>query len=65
MTDAIIQRLLKLAKTQTCYEAQRKNGNEYCFCALGNYEFAFIDGTEYGEILLAREILDNLAIDYK
>ena len=65
MTDAIIQRLLKLAKTQTCYESDYQGAFGYSPGDNGNYDEAFSDGAEYGEILLAREILDNLGIDYK
>ena len=65
MSDAIIQRLLELAKTQTCYEACEEDGDWYNPGDNGNYDDAFSDGAEYGEILLAREILDNLGIDYK
>ena len=65
MTDAIIQRLLELAKTQTCYEGDDQGAYGYNPGDNGNFDDAFSDGAEYGEILLAREILDNLGIDYK
>ena len=65
MTDAIIQRLLELAKTPTCYEGDDQGAYGYNPGDNGNFDDAFSDGAEYGEILLAREILDNLGIDYK
>ena len=65
MTDAIIHRLLELAKTQTCYEGDDQGAYGYNPGDNGNFDDAFSDGAEYGEILLAREILDNLGIDYK
>ena len=65
MPDAIIQHLVELAKTQTCYEACEADGDEYNAGDNGNFDDAFEHGTEYGEIMLAREILDNLGIDYR
>ena len=65
MNDALIQHLLELAKTPTCYEACEEDGDEYNSGDNGNFDDAFSDGAEYGEILLAREILDNLGIDWK
>jgi hypothetical protein len=65
MTDAILQKLIQLAKTPTCYEACEEDGDEYNPGDNGNFDDAFEDGSVYGEILLAREILDNLGISYK
>ena len=65
MTDAIIQHLLELAKTPTCYEGENQGAFGYCPGDNGNYDDAFSDGAEYGEILLAREILDNLGVEWK
>jgi hypothetical protein len=65
MPDAIIQHLVELAKTPTCYEACEEDGDEYNAGDNGDYDDAFEYGSEYGGILLAREILDNLGIDWK
>lgn len=65
MTDTMLQRLLKLAKTQTCCEAWEEDGDEYNPGDNGNFDDAFSDGSEYGEILLAREVLDNLGVEWK
>jgi hypothetical protein len=65
MTDAMLQKLIQLAKTPTCYEGDDQGAFGYCPGDNGNYDDAFSDGAEYGGILLAREILDNLGIDYK
>jgi hypothetical protein len=65
MTDAIIQHLLELAKTSTCYEAYEEDGDEYNSGDNGNFDDAFSDGADYGEILLARYILDNLGVEWK
>lgn len=64
MPEAIIQYLLTLAKTPTCYEGDDQGAFGYNPGDNGNFDDAFSDGSEYGEILLAREILDNLGIDY-
>ena len=65
MTDAIIQHLLELAKTPTCYEGDDQGAFGYCPGDNGNYDDAFSDGADYGKILLAREILDNLGVEWK
>ena len=65
MTDAIIQHLLELAKTPTCYEGDDQGAYGYNPGDNGNSDDAFSDGAEYGEILLAREILDNLGVEWK
>jgi hypothetical protein len=65
MTDAIIQHLLELAKTPTCFEECEEDGDMYNPGDNGNFDDAFEDGSVYGEILLARKILDNLGILYK
>ena len=65
MTDALRQKLLQLAKTPTCFEEGEGDGDEYNPGDNGNFDDAFEDGSVYGEICLAREILDNLGILYK
>ena len=65
MTDALLQKLIQLAKTPTCYERDDQGPWGYCPGDTGNFDEAFSDGAGYGEILLAREILDNLGINYK
>ena len=65
MTDTMLQRLLELAKTPTCYEGDDQGAFGYCPGDNGNYDEAFSDGADYGEILLAREVLDNLGVEWK
>ena len=65
MPDAILQFLLQLAKRPTCYEACEEDGDEYNSGDNGNFDDAFEDGSDYGETTLARQILDNLGIDWK
>jgi hypothetical protein len=68
MNDALIQKLLKLAKTMTVEEKSEEDGDEYfdlyarCDDQLDD---AYEIGIETGEIKLAREILDTLEIDWK
>jgi hypothetical protein len=61
----MLQKLIQLAKTPTCYEGDPQGAFGYCPGDTGNFDEAFSDGADYGEILLAREILDNLGIDWK
>jgi hypothetical protein len=65
MNEAVLLRMLELAMTPTCYEGDDQGAFGYNPGDNGNFDDAFSDGSEYGEILLAREILDNLGIDYK
>jgi hypothetical protein len=68
MPDAIIQHLVELAKTPTCYEACEEDGDEYFDLygrCDGQLDDAYEIGIETGEIKLAREILDDLGIDWK
>jgi len=65
MNDALLQKLIQLAKTPTCYESDDQGPWGYCPGDTGNFDEAFSDGADYGGILLAREILDNLGISYK
>ena len=65
MTDAMLQKLVQLAKTPTCFEECEEDGDMYTPGDNGNFDDAFEDGSVYGEILLAREILDNFGIDWK
>jgi len=65
MPDAILQLLLQLAKRPTCYESNDQGAFGYCPGNTGNWDETFEDGSDCGETTLARQILDNLGIDWK
>jgi hypothetical protein len=68
MTDVLLQKLLKLAKTNTVVEKSEEDGDDYFnvydWCD-GQYDDAYYLGIETGEIKLARDILTQLEIDWK
>ena len=64
LSDAMFARLVKLSERQTCVEAGEEGGYGYNPNEAGA-EDAYSDGEIDGQIDLAREILDNLGIDYQ
>ena len=68
MTEALIQKLLKLAKTMTVEEKSEEDGDEhfdlYVRCD-GQLDDAYEIGIETGGIKLARDVLTQLGIDWK
>ena len=58
--------LLKVLKTYAeqkhCYD---ECGDEYSPCTNGNYDDAFDDGAEYGEILFARTLLEQIGVEFE
>jgi len=68
MTEALIQKLLKLAKTMTVEEKSEEDGDEYFDLYVpcdGQLDDAYEIGIETGEIKLARDVLTQLGIDWK
>jgi hypothetical protein len=59
MTDQQkLQRLLsKIRETANREHCLDECGDDYCSADNGNYDDAFSDGTNYGEIAFARELL--------
>ena len=62
MTDteklAFLLKVLKqYAESKHCYD---KYGDEYSPVENGNYDEAFDDGSEFGEILFARTLLEQI-----
>ena len=65
ITDEQIQMLLKLLKTyaeaKNCYDSE---GDDYT-PSRDSYDTAFDDGCEFGEILLARTLLEQIGVEFK
>ena len=63
MTDEFIERLKKLARTDCFYNNDDVDQNIYEISG-GNIDDAFENGFDAGEILLAREVLTNMGIEW-
>lgn len=66
MTDTekltlLIKILKRFAESKHCYNV---HGDDYSPSA-GTYDDAFEDGSEFGEILLARTLLEQIGENYK
>jgi hypothetical protein len=63
MNEKMMKRLLMLAKSKTtpeCYEGEYFIASE-CF---DHDEGAYIGGVDDGQILMAREVLDSMGVEY-
>ena len=62
ITFAYLTRILKdYAEAEHCYD---KYGDEYTPSA-GNYDNAFDEGSEYGQIHLARTLLQRIGVEFE
>lgn len=58
----LLKVLKKYAESKHCYD---ECGDEYSPCTNGNYDDAFDDGSEFGEILFARTLLEQIGEDFE
>ena len=63
MNNDVIIKLKTLARTDCFYDNEDEYQIIYELCG-GNVDDAFQHGVEAGEILLAREVLTNMGIDW-
>jgi hypothetical protein len=59
--NSLISKLREFAEAKHCYDV---HGYNYTPSA-GNYDTAFNDGADYGEIELARTLLEGLGINFE
>ena len=59
--NLLIDKLKEYAESKHCYD---KCGDDYTPSG-GNYDDAFDDGVEYGEINFARTMLESMGIDFE
>lgn len=67
MTDTekltlLLKVLKEYAEVKHCYD---KYGDEYTPANKGNYYDAFDDGADYGEILFARTLLEQIGVEFE
>jgi hypothetical protein len=63
MTDTqklqfLLSKLQETADKKHCFDA----GDDYSPCDNGNFDDAFDDGNDYGEVMYARELLQQLKL---
>jgi hypothetical protein len=56
--QCLLSKIRETASREHCLD---KYGDDYCSADNGNYDDAFSDGTNYGEIEFARELLQCIA----
>jgi hypothetical protein len=60
---ALLLKVLKeYAEAKHCYD---KYGDSYSPCENGSYDDAFDDGSEFGEILFARTLLEQIGVEFQ
>jgi hypothetical protein len=58
----LLKVLKQYAESKHCYN---KYGDSYSPCENGSYYDAFDDGSEFGEILFARTLLEQIGVEFE